>query len=166
MDTEKHACTCAQVDEEKLYPQFEEMLKEHLGKPKDLIMALHKAQTLFGYLPRKAQEMIADGLNVSINEICGVASFYAFFSMVPKGRHNIKTCTGTACYVKGGQKIIEHLAKDLGVKIGETTRDRRFSLNEVRCIGACSLAPIVIIDEDVHSKMDIEKVDAVLSKYE
>lgn len=110
--------------------------------------------------------MVAEGLNVPLSEVYGVASFYAFFSMVPKGRHQIKVCLGTACYVRGGQKIIEHLEKGLGVRVGDTTKDRRYSLNEVRCVGACSIAPAVLINDDVYAQVDPVKVNEIIDKYE
>lgn len=165
MGTEKQ-CTCGPVNEEELYPKIEEMINDHRGNQNDLIMVLHKAQSLFGYLPRRVQEMVAEGLNVSLNEVYGVASFYAFFSMVPKGRHEIRVCLGTACYVRGGQKIIDHLEKGLGVRVGDTTKDRRFSLNEVRCVGACSLAPAVLINDDVYAQVDPTKANEIIEKYE
>jgi NADH:ubiquinone oxidoreductase subunit E len=105
-------------------------------------------------------------LNVPLSEVHGVATFYAFFSLVPKGRHEIRVCMGTACYVRGGQRIIDHLEKALGVRVGDTTRDRKFSLNEVRCVGACSLAPAVLIDEDVYARVDPARINEILEKYE
>ncbi|MFZ5633073.1 MAG: NADH-quinone oxidoreductase subunit NuoE [Bacillota bacterium] len=163
---ENQGCACVPVNEEELYPKIREVINENLGKSGALIQVLHKAQSIFGYLPRRVQEMVAEGLNVPLSEVYGVASFYAFFSMVPKGRHEIKVCLGTACYVRGGQKIIEHLEKGLGIHVGDTTRDRRFSLNEVRCVGACSLAPAVLINDDVYAQVDPVKVNEIIEKYE
>lgn len=163
---DNQGCACAPANEEELYPQIEELVKDHRGNKNALIMVLHKAQSLFGYLPRRVQEIVSEGLGVPLSEVYGVASFYAFFSMVPKGRHEIKVCLGTACYVRGGQKIIEYLEKGLGVRVGDTTKDRRFSLNEVRCVGACSLAPAVLINEDVFAQVEPTKVDEILVKYE
>lgn len=163
---ENQGCSCAPVNEDELYLKIKEFIARHRGNQNSLIMVLHKAQSLFGYLPRRVQEMVAEGLNVPLSEVYGVASFYAFFSMVPKGRHEIKVCLGTACYVRGGQKIIEYLEKGLGVRVGDTTKDRRFSLNEVRCVGACSLAPAVLINEDVFAQVEPTKVDEILVKYE
>ncbi|AEG16438.1 NADH dehydrogenase (quinone) [Desulfofundulus kuznetsovii DSM 6115] len=163
---EKQCCTCVPVNEEELYPQIEEFINQHRGDKNALIMVLHKAQNLLGYLPRRVQEMAAEGLNVPLSEVHGVATFYAFFSLVPKGRHEIRVCMGTACYVRGGQRIIDHLEKALGVRVGDTTRDRKFSLNEVRCVGACSLAPAVLIDEDVYARVDPARINEILEKYE
>jgi len=157
---------CEPKDENSLYPVFKESIKAYHGNRNDLIMALHKAQSLFGYLPKSALELISEKLNVSIHEVYGVASFYSFFSMVPKGRHEIKVCLGTACYVRGGQKIIEKLSKDLDVKVGQTTKDRKFSLNEVRCVGACSLASVVLVNDDVYAKVETHNLENILNTYE
>ncbi len=163
---ENQGCSCAPINEEDLYPKIEEIINQHRGNQNALIMVLHKAQNLFGYLPGRVQEMVSLGLGVPLSEVYGVATFYAFFSMVPKGRHEIKVCLGTACYVRGGQKIVEYLEKGLGVRVGDTTKDRRFSLNEVRCVGACSLAPAVLVNDDVYAQVDPAKVDEILVKYE
>jgi NADH:ubiquinone oxidoreductase subunit E len=164
MDGE-HQCLCAQKSEEELYPDLDKIIDEHRGKPEDLIMVLHKAQNLFGYLPRKVQEKVALGLNVSLNEVYGVITFYAFFTTVPKGRHSIRVCLGTACYVRGGQGVIEKIKKDLSIKVGGTTEDRRYSLDVVRCIGACGLAPAMLINDDVYARVKPAKLTEILEKY-
>ena len=163
---ESQGCACSAVNEEELYPKIEEFINRHRDNRNALIQVLHRAQSLFGYLPRKVQEMVSEGLGVPLSEVYGVASFYAFFSMVPRGRHEIKICLGTACYVRGGQKLVEYLEKGLGIRVGDTTKDRRFSLNEVRCVGACSLAPSVLINDDVYAQVDPAKVDEIIVKYE
>ena len=159
-------CNCAQVDEGGLYLKLEEMIAQHKGKPTELIMALHKAQNLFGYLPKKAQELISERLNVPISTVCGVISFYSFFSTVPKGRHTIKVCLGTACYVRGGQQTLQKVEKELNTKVGGTTEDRRYSVDIVRCIGACGLAPAVLVDKDVYGRVKSTKLMDILGKYE
>jgi len=159
-------CQCAQIQEENLYPEIERLINQHRGKAEDLIVVLHKAQGIFGYLPRKALEMISEGLNVSINEVYGVVTFYNFFSTHPTGRNNVKVCLGTACYVRGGQTILKQAEKDLGIKEGETTEDRRYSLGVVRCIGACGLAPAILVNHDVYGKVKKTKVMEILEKYE
>ena len=165
MSGENH-CSCAQSNEDELYPELEEMIAPHKGKPTELIMALHKAQNLFGYLPKKAQEIISEKLNVPISEVCGVISFYSFFSTVPKGRHTIKVCLGTACYVRGGQQTLDKVEKELSTKVGGTTEDRRFSVDIVRCIGACGLAPAVLVDNDVYGRVKTTNLMDILGKYE
>jgi NADH:ubiquinone oxidoreductase subunit E len=162
----ENQCHCAQATEEELYPKLEAIIADHQGKPNELIMVLHKAQNLFGYLPQKAQVMISEGLNVPLSEIYGVITFYSFFSTVPKGKHSIKVCLGTACYVRGGQQTLSKVGKDLGIKVGGTTEDRQFSLDIVRCIGACGLAPAMLVDEDVYGRVKTTKIMEILDQYE
>jgi NADH:ubiquinone oxidoreductase subunit E len=164
--TSEHECQCAQIQEEELYPRLVEIIAGHKDRPEDLIMVLHKAQNLFGYLPTKVQEMVADGLKVSLNEVYGVITFYNFFSTVPQGRHSVKVCLGTACYVRGSQKVLEKTEKELGIKVGGTTEDRRYSLGVVRCIGACGLAPAMLIDEDVYGRVKTTNAMEIIEKYE
>jgi NADH:ubiquinone oxidoreductase subunit E len=165
MSTE-HECLCAATTEEDLFPRMEEIIAEHRGKPQELIMALHKAQNLFGYLPEKAQRIISDRLKVPMSTVCGVISFYSFFSTVPKGKHSVKVCLGTACYVRGGQQTLNGVEKELGVKVGETTGDRRYSVDVVRCIGACGLAPAMLVDDDVYGRVKSTKIMEILDRYE
>jgi NADH:ubiquinone oxidoreductase subunit E len=162
----ENQCHCIEVTEEELYPKLEDIIANHQGRPNELIMVLHKAQNLFGYLPRKAQVMISEGLNVPLSEIYGVITFYSFFSTVPKGKHSIKVCLGTACYVRGGQQTLSKVGKDLGIKVGGTTEDRRYSLDVVRCIGACGLAPAMLVDEDVYGRVKTTKIMEILDQYE
>jgi NADH:ubiquinone oxidoreductase subunit E len=164
--TAEHECQCAQVDEGELYSKLEETIAQHRNKPRDLIMVLHKAQNLFGYLPKKVQEMVAEGLNVSLNEVYGVITFYNFFSTVPQGKHSVKVCLGTACYVRGSQAILDKAQKDLGIKVGGTSDDRKYSLDVVRCIGACGLAPAMLVDEDVYGRVKTTSVMDILENYE
>ncbi len=162
---EKQGCSCAPVNEDELYPKIEEFIARHRGNKNSLIMVLHKAQSLFGYLPRRVQEMVAEGLDVPLSEVYGVASFYAFFTFRPRGRHGIALCNGTACYVKGSAAVKVRLEQELGIKAGDTTPDRRFSLDVVRCIGCCALAPVMTVDEDVHAGVEPEKVPEILEQY-
>jgi NADH:ubiquinone oxidoreductase subunit E len=162
----ENKCQCAEVNEEELYPTLQNIIDEHKGKPKELIMVLHKTQNLFGYLPRKAQEMISDGLNVPLSEIYGVITFYSFFSTVPKGRHTVKVCLGTACYVRGSQQTLTKIGHELGVGVGGTSEDRRFSLDVVRCIGACGLAPAMLVDDDVYGRVKSTSIMDILETYE
>jgi len=150
----------------EMWKQIDEILEEYKGQRGSLIPVLQKAQGVVGYLPMELQSYIAEGLNVNASEVYGVATFYAFFSLVPRGRHSCKVCLGTACYVKGGERIFKQLEKDLNVKGGETTEDRRFTLEGVRCVGACGLAPVVIIDDDVHRQMDVMGLKDMLKQYE
>jgi len=152
--------------ETQRYEELTKIIAEYKGKPGALILVLHKAQNLFGYLPRQVQRQIADGLDISLGEVAGVVSFYSFFTMVPKGRHGIKVCLGTSCYVRGGQRLLGELQKKLGVPVGGTTDDRRFSLEVVRCIGACGLSPAMTVGEDVFGRVKNNKLGEILEKYD
>jgi NADH:ubiquinone oxidoreductase subunit E len=158
------SCTC-QCEEERLYPQLEALLAKHEGDPGSLIQVLHQAQTIFGYLPQRVQTRIAQALGLSEAEVEGVVSFYHLFNRVPKGRHTIRVCLGTACYVRGGRKIVERLEKDLATEVGGTTEDREFSLETVRCIGACGLSPVMTVDEDVYRRVSPARAGKLLAKY-
>jgi NADH:ubiquinone oxidoreductase subunit E len=164
--SEEKQCQCAEIQEEELYPRLEEVIDQHKGRGEDLIMVLHKAQNLFGYLPRRVQEMVAEGLNVSLNEVYGVITFYNFFSTVPQGRNSVKVCLGTACYVRGSQEVLDKAQRELGIKVGGTTEDRRYSLDVVRCIGACGLAPAMLVNDDVYGRVKSPHLVDILKKYE
>ena len=127
-----------------------------------MIPVLHKAQELFGYLPREVQEYVAAGLGVPVTEVYGVVTFYSLFTMQPKGRHTISLCMGTACYVKGAQAILDALREQLGVGPGETTEDARFTFEVMRCMGACGLAPVLVVDEDIYGKVTPEGLAEIL----
>lgn len=165
---EVFTCGCAgeeQVSEERLWAGLEKVLEEHRGEPGGLIRVLQKAQDLFGYLPEEVQERVAEGLGLSVSEVHGVVSFYSYFTQVPRGRHTIRVCLGTACYVRGGKKVLEQIQTDLGVEVAGTTADREFSLEVVRCIGACGLAPVLTVDEDVYRRVKPSKTAELLNKY-
>lgn len=127
--------------------------------------ALHQAQELYGYLPPEVQKRIADGLEVPLEEVYGVSTFYSQFSLTPKGNYHISVCLGTACYVKGSQKLLDRLVEKLGIEPEECTEDGRFSLTACRCIGACGLAPVLTVNEDVYGRLAPEDVDGILAKY-
>lgn len=152
--------------EDELVKQLDKVINPYRGNPGGLIQVLTAAQNLVGYLPKWAQVQIAEGLGVSLQEVYGVITFYAFFSLIPRGRHKISVCAGTACYVKGTKMITNTLRELLGVKAGQTTPDSRFTLEIVRCIGACGLAPALIMDgKDVHGRLEPELIPAVLEQY-
>ena len=164
--SEEHKCACAESQEEELYPKLAEIIAENKGRSENLIMVLHKAQNLFGYLPKKVQQLVADGLGLSLSEVYGVVTFYSFFSTAPKGRNSVKVCLGTACYVRGGQQTLGRVEDELKVKVGGTTDDRRYSLDVVRCIGACGLAPAILVNDDVYGRVKTTKVMEILDRYE
>jgi NADH:ubiquinone oxidoreductase subunit E len=135
------------------------------GKRGCLIQVLHTAQGLYGYLPQELQQYIADKLEMPFSEVSGVVTFYSFFSINPRGEHTIRVCLGTACYVRGGKKIIDHLIQKLGIEVGGTTPDRKYTFEIARCIGACGLAPALMIDDVVYRQMTPSKVDSLLASY-
>lgn len=130
-----------------------------------LIAILHHAQGIYGYLSKEVMEHIAQCTEVPAAEIYGVATFYSFFRHVPQGKHHISVCMGTACYIRGGAKILEAIENMLNIKTGQTTEDTLFTLGETRCIGACGLAPILMIDDKVYGRVEPEKVKAILDAY-
>jgi len=131
----------------------------------ELINVLHKAQGIFGYLPAEVQEVIARELNISVAHVYGVVSFYSFFTMLPKGEHPVSICLGTACYVRGAEKVIDEFKRLLNVNVGETTPDGKFSLACLRCVGACGLAPVVLVGEKVYGRVAPEGVKDIVAEY-
>lgn len=130
-----------------------------------LIPSLQAAQTLLGYLPEELLKHVSRRLRIPFSEVAGVVSFYSFFSTVPRGEHLVRVCLGTACYVRGGKEVLDAFRDSLGIDVGETTEDRSFSLEIGRCFGACGLAPVVMIDEDVHQRVRPTKVREILAQY-
>jgi len=131
----------------------------------ELINVLHKTQEHFGYLPAEVQELIAAELNMSVAKVYGVVTFYSFFTMVPRGQNPISICTGTACYVRGAEKVLDEFRKQLGIEVGQVTQDGKFSLSCLRCVGACGLAPVVMIGEKTFGRVAPEKVNEILSEF-
>ncbi|NQS75991.1 MAG: NAD(P)H-dependent oxidoreductase subunit E [Peptococcaceae bacterium] len=159
-------CSCNTSNEE-LAKQLDKIIDPYRDKPSGLIQVLTKAQNLVGYLPKWAQVQVAEGLGVSLQDVYGVITFYAFFSLIPRGRHKISVCAGTACYVKGTKMVTKALRDLLDLRPGQTTPDSRFTLEIVRCIGACGLAPAMIIDgKDVHGRLEPELIPELLEQYE
>ncbi len=147
------------------FKELDKIIDKYKDKPGALISVLHQAQEVFGYLPLEIQERIVKGLNTTITEVYGIVTFYTFFTMVPRGKHTIRVCMGTSCYVRGGRKVLEAIQKKLGIKVGETTEDRNFSLEIVRCVGACALSPAVLIDNDIYKRARDSKIPEILAKY-
>jgi NADH-quinone oxidoreductase subunit E/NADP-reducing hydrogenase subunit HndA len=136
------------------------------NKPGELINVLHKTQEAFGYLPEEIQREVAKNLKISVAKVYGVVTFYSFFTMTPKGRYPISVCMGTACYVRGAEKVVDSLMRELDVKVGGVTSDGKFSLDCLRCVGACGLAPVVTIGEKVYGRVEASKVKEILAQYE
>jgi NADH-quinone oxidoreductase subunit E len=146
--------------------KIDRVVTKYKGKHGSLIPVLKESQDICGYLPRQAQRRIAEGLNLSPSQVYGVVSFYAFFTTLPRGKHIIRVCMGTACYVKGSKQILERLEQNLGLKVGGTTRDRKFSLEAVRCLGCCSLAPAIVVDGDTHALVDPGEATRIVRSYD
>lgn len=146
--------------------QVDEIITGFKGTPGALIPVLEEVQSVLGYLPPAVLMKVAKGLTIPIANVYGVVTFYSFFSMAAKGRHSIRVCAGTACYVKGAQRLLEKLSSKLGVERGGCTEDRRFSLETVRCLGVCGIAPVIVIDEDTHGLLKAPTVEKILDQYE
>lgn len=160
----KCQCHCGGATDER-YQKLSRIIADHKGKPGALIPVLHEAQQLFGYLPADVQQIIAEGLDVPLSEIDGVITFYSLFTSQPRGKYKIGVCMGTACYVKGAAKVVEELKKQLNVEINGTTRDGLFTLEITRCLGACGLAPVMTIGDDVYGRLTPDKIPEILQKY-
>lgn len=156
---------CEEASEEELLERLDEVIENYRERPGALIPVLQMAQGIFGYLPEVALKRVAKGLGKSYSEVAGVVGFYSFFSTVPRGRNLIRVCLGTACYVRGGMKVLEALKKELGIDVGETTDDREFSLEVARCFGACGLAPVITINDNVHHRVKPARIGEVLAQY-
>jgi len=156
---------CQEVSEEQLLVQLDDVLKDYREVPGALIPVLQIAQAMFGYLPETALKKISLALNKPYSEVAGVVGFYSFFTTVPRGKHLVRVCLGTACYVRGGKPVLQALKDALGVEVGETTSDRMFSLDVGRCFGACGLAPVIMIDQDGHQRVKPSKVGKILDRY-
>lgn len=154
-----------EIDKQR-WQELEAVIAEGRGRPGSLIPVLQKAQGIIGYLPPIVQKKIAEGLEVAVSEVFSVVTFYAFFTMKPRGRHNIRVCLGTACYVKGGREIVGKIRENLGIGIGEITQDRKFSLEAVRCLGACGLAPAIMVGPNVHGRVNPARIMMLLESYE
>ncbi|MCC8073494.1 MAG: NAD(P)H-dependent oxidoreductase subunit E [Clostridiales bacterium] len=131
-----------------------------------LMAVMQEAQEIYGYLPQEVQLMIAEGMDVPLEKVFGVATFYAQFSLAPKGTYHISVCMGTACYVKGSQKLLDALTEKLGIGIDECTPDGRYSLTACRCIGACGLGPVLTVNDEVYGRLTADDIDGILAKYQ
>ncbi len=144
---------------------LKDVCKHFNHDPKELINVLHKAQGLFGYLPAEVQEIISRELKVPLAKVYGVVTFYSFFTMVPRGEFPISICMGTACYVRGAEKVLDEFKRKLKIEVGETTPDGKFSLNCLRCVGACGLAPVVMVGEKTYGRVSPDGVEEILNEY-
>ena len=145
--------------------QLLELINEHKGMQGPLMPVLQRAQELYGYLPIEVQKIIARELNLPLAEVYGVVTFYAQFTLNPKGKHRIAVCLGTACYVKGSGEVLDKICNKLGIEAGGITPDGKFSIDATRCIGACGLAPVMTINDDVYGRLNLNEIDSILEKY-
>lgn len=146
--------------------KLDEIIERHRRQKGAILPVLQEAQEVYGYLPAEVQSMVAEGLGVPLEEVFGVSTFYSQFSLTPKGRYNVSICLGTACYVKGAAAVLDKLTSALGIQPEECTPDGKFSLTACRCIGACGLAPVLTVNNDVYGRMTPDEVDQILAKYE
>lgn len=154
----------SQLPEEK-YNELEEFINSLTSTKGELIRVLHKAQSIFGYLPKEVQYFVGRKLGVPTAKVFGVVSFYSFFTMEKRGENNISICMGTACYVRGADRVLEEFKNQLGIEVGKTTEDGKFSLISLRCVGACGLAPVVMVGEKVYGRVTPEMVKDIIAEY-
>lgn len=153
------------TEKEEKMQKLLEIIEKHKDERGALIPVLHDAQNLYGYLPLEVQEVISDGLGIPLTEVYGVVTFYSQFTLTPKGKYKIGVCLGTACYVRGSQKIMDRVMKELDIKLGETTEDGSFTLDATRCLGACGLAPVLMINDEVYGRLVESDIPKILEKY-
>ena len=165
MNTETCTCNCGQETEQEKYDRITQVIEDYKDKEGSLIQILHMAQGIYGYLPLELQQFIAEKMKIPLSEVYGVVTFYSFFSVKPKSKYAIRVCMGTACYVRGGKKIVDKLQELLEIGVGDTTPDGKFSLEVMRCIGACGLAPAITINDEVYKQVNPDKLKVLLKKF-
>ncbi|MCR4440579.1 MAG: NADH-quinone oxidoreductase subunit NuoE [Peptococcaceae bacterium] len=158
-------CQCGTGKESEILAFIDRIIDAYKGQKGALIPVLHQVQEHLGYLPEDVQAYIAEKLNVPLSEVYGVVSFYTLFSTVPKGKYKISVCLGTACYVKGSGQILAELEKELNINVGSTTEDGLFTLEACRCLGCCGLAPVLMVNDNVHGRLTKSDVGAIIKKY-
>lgn len=158
-------CVCGNDDKKEELRKYMEELKGRPRPDSQLIAVLHKAQELYGYLPQEIMDEVAITMNIPAAHIWGVATFYHYFNLAPKGKYTVSVCLGTACYVKGAEEILETLKQELKIGLGETSEDKLFSLQETRCLGACGLAPVMMIGDKIYGTLTPKKVVEVIKMY-
>lgn len=158
-------CGCSGNHVDEKLARAKEVINEHKNTKGALIPVLHEIQGLYGYLPEDVLQIVSTELNISMSEIYGVATFYSIFSLKPKGQYIIRVCMGTACYVKGAQLLLDKLSEELEVKVGETTKDGKYTLEATRCIGACGLAPALMVNDKVYGRLTKDDIKKILEEY-
>jgi len=165
MELKAPQCQCGEATEEELRAQIIQVIDDLKGKEGSLIQILHMVQVIYGYLPLEIQQLVAERMDIPLSEVYGVSSFYSFFSTEPRGDNTIRVCLGTACYVRGSAKILKRLTDMLDVAVGGTTKDRKFTLEVVRCMGACGLAPAMMVNDEVMRQVNPDKLHQILEPY-
>lgn len=156
---------CCNSEKNQMFQELEDFINSLETKDGALIEVLHRAQGIFGYLPKEVQEFVAEKLNLPIAKVYGVVTFYSFFTTEPRGKNVVNICMGTACFVRGSGDILKEFEKELGIKNGETTSDMKFTLGSLRCVGACGLAPVLTINDKVYGHVTTSDVKTILSEY-
>lgn len=162
---EENNSNCTNCADKKLKQEVQEILDQYTKAKENLIPILNEVQEKYGYIPKFAQLQISEYLNLALAEVYGVITFYSRFTLVPKGKYNVSICLGTACFVKGSRELLERAKAKLGIEEGQTTKDGKFSLDTTRCVGACGLAPVFTINDEVYGKATVKKLDEVLDMY-
>ena len=161
----KDQCYCGEETDQQKYIRIAEIIENYKDREGSLSQVLYLTQIIYGYLPLELQTFIAKGMDITLSEVSGLITFSHYFSTQPRGKYTIRVCLGTACYVRGGKKLIDCLETMLGIQVGETSEDRKFSLEVAQCLGTCGLAPALMIDEVVYKQVNPDKLKAILAKY-
>lgn len=162
---EDHACTCHHGIAPDQWEVIDGIIERHRGDKNSVIPVLHEIQEAVGYLPLEVQKRVAEGLEVPIADVYSIVTFYALFSLKPKGRHRISVCLGTACYVKGAEQVLAKIQEELGIGAGDTTDDGEFSLEVVRCMGACGLGPVITVNDEIFARLKPDKIPEIIRRY-
>lgn len=156
---------CCNLENSQMFKELGEFIDSLPSKDGALIEVLHKAQHIFGYLPKEVQTFVADKLNLPVSKVHGVVTFYSYFTTEPRGKNVINVCLGTACFVRGAGDVLKEFEKELGIKAGQTTEDMKYTLGSLRCVGACGLAPVITVNEKVYGHCTSEQVKSILAEY-
>jgi len=167
----EHECVCEKqtsADEftAEQWAAVDQVIAKYRGKPGAMIPVLEEVQGITGYLPEVVQRRVSAGLGIPLAQVYGVVTFYSFFTMKPRGKHQIRVCLGTACHVRGAKRNLDHLIEHLGIEVGECTEDREFGLELVRCLGCCALAPVLTVGQDIHKQVKTAKLDQLIKAYQ
>jgi NADH:ubiquinone oxidoreductase subunit E len=166
----EHECVCekqapAEDFSAEQWAAVDQVIAKFKGKPGAMIPVLEEVQGVTGYLPEVVQRRVSTGLGIPLAQVYGVVTFYSFFTMKPRGKHQVRVCLGTACHVRGAKRNLDHLIEHLGIEVGNVTEDRNFGLELVRCLGCCALAPVMMVGQDIHKQVKTAKLDQLIKTY-